>query len=113
MITHEIDATNQSLGRLSTKIATMLRGKDTAAYEPSVLPKIEVVVTNIDKIDFKGTKFDTKKYFHYSGYPSGMKERSLEVMWQKNPQFVVRHSVHGMLPKNKSRDKIIKNLKFK
>jgi large subunit ribosomal protein L13 len=113
MTTYEIDATNQSVGRLSTKIATILRGKHLASYEPRLLPQFEVVVTNLDKVKFTGSKTKTKKYFHYSGYPGGMKTKVLDTVWDKNPKFVLRQSVYRMLPVNRTRDKIIKNLKFK
>jgi len=109
----EIDATNQSLGRLSSKAAAMLRGKHLASFQPHILPEIEVVITNIDKIKFTGTKYETKKFFHYSGYPGGLKERTLGIEWEKKPNEVIRHTVYRMLPVNRMRDKIIKHLKFK
>lgn len=110
---YEIDASNQSLGRLASKIATVLRGKHTPAYKPHVLPDFEVVVSNLDKVKFTGAKFKNKIYFKYSGYPGGMKERTLERLWNQNPQRILRQSVYRMLPTNRTRDKIIKNLKFK
>jgi large subunit ribosomal protein L13 len=113
MTTYEIDATNQSVGRLSTKIATILRGKHLASYEPRLLPEFEVVVTNLNKAKFTGSKLKTKEYFHYSGYPGGMKTKVLGDLWAKKPQFVLRQSVYRMLPTNRTRDKIIRNLKFK
>ncbi|MBX4211275.1 MAG: 50S ribosomal protein L13 [Candidatus Yanofskybacteria bacterium] len=112
MKTHTVDATNQSLGRLSTKVATLLRGKDSASYEPNKLPEVEVVIENIDKIRFAGTKAETKVYYRYSGYPGGMHSRTLEQRWAKHPKEVVRESIYGMLPKNKLRSRMIKNLKF-
>lgn len=110
---YEIDATNQSLGRLATQIATVLRGKNTAAYEPSRVPDIEVVVSNIDKIKFTGAKKETKKYHHYSGFPGGMHTKTLGEFWAKRPKEVVRLSVYRMLPKNRIRDRIITHLKFR
>lgn len=109
----EIDATNQSLGRLCSKIAMTLRGKHLASFQPHILPQIEVVISNIDKIKFTGTKYETKKFFHYSGYPGGLKERTLGIEWEKKPREVLRHTVYRMLPVNRMRDKIIKHLKFK
>jgi len=109
---HEVDATNQSLGRLATKIATLLRGKNTAAYTPEKFADVEVVVRNIDKIRFAGTKATTKIYHHYSGFPGGMHSRTLEQRWAKHPREVVRDSVYGMLPKNKLRDRMMTKLKF-
>jgi len=107
-----IDATNQSLGRLASHIAVVLRGKHLPSYEPHILPKIEVLIKNIDKIKFLGTKMKGKRYHHYSGYPGGLKTRKLADLWEKKPGFVVRQSVYRMLPKNKLRSKIIRNLKF-
>lgn len=113
MIKIEIDATNQTLGRLASKIAVVLRGKDKASYKPEVLPEIEVSVKNADKVKFTGSKFSTKTYYHYSGYHSGIRARKLSELWATRPTHVIKECVYRMLPKNKTRDKIIKNLKFK
>ncbi len=109
---YELDATNQTIGRLATQISTLLRGKNLASYAPNIMPRSEVTVKNIDKIKFTGSKFQKKVFYHYSGYHGGLKERKLSGLWAQNPKLVVRKSVYGMLPKNKLRDKIIKNLKF-
>ena len=109
----ELDATNQTLGRLASKIAIILRGKNLATYEPSKLPKSQVVLKNINKIQFTGLKFQDKKYYHYSGYHSGIKATKLSELWKMRPEYVIRKTVYNMLPKNKLRDKIIKNLNFK
>jgi large subunit ribosomal protein L13 len=113
MTTYQIDAANQSLGRVASEAAQALRGKHLPSFEPSKLPTIEVVITNIDKIKFTGQKMDQKVYYHYSGYHGGMKERKLSILWESKPKEVVRMAIYRMLPKNKSRDKIIKNLKIK
>ncbi|KKT50524.1 MAG: 50S ribosomal protein L13 [Candidatus Yanofskybacteria bacterium GW2011_GWA1_44_21] len=107
-----IDATNQTLGRLATKIATTLRGKHLASFEPNQMPGIIVKITNYDKIRFTGQKLRQKEYYHYSGYHSGLKTRKLGELWISRPTEVIRMSVYRMLPKNKMRDKLIKNLKF-
>lgn len=107
----EIDATNQSLGRLSSQIAVLLRGKDQPGYEPRVTPEVEVTVKNLDKVKFTGSKLKTKMYHRYSGYHSGIKSRTLEEAWRINPAEVLRLSVYRMLPANKTRDKIMNNLK--
>lgn len=109
---HEIDASNQSLGRVASKVATLLRGKDSAAYEPNINPHAQVIVKNINKIKFTGNKMETKVYHQYSGYPGGMKDRTLKMEWDKHPKEVVRKAVYRMLPVNRMRDKIIRNLKF-
>ncbi len=111
--TYDIDAANQSLGRLASRIATVLRGKHTAAYDPSKPATIEVVVSNLDKIKFTGVKLKEKIYYRHSGYPGGLKARTLGELWAARPQFVLRHVVYRMLPKNRLRDRVIKNLKFK
>ncbi len=112
MTTIELNATDQSLGRLASNIAVLLRGKHLPAYRPERLPDITVVVSNIDKIKFTGNKKETKLYHRYSGYPGGLRTRSLGDLWERKPKEVVRQSVYRMLPKNRMRDVVIKNLKF-
>jgi len=109
---YEIDATNQTLGRLASKVAFILRGKNLASYRPEEMPQNEVVLKNIDKLRFTGLKFKKKIYYKYSGYHGGIKARTLEELWEKKPDYVIKQSVYNMLPDNKLRDKIIKNLKF-
>ena len=112
-MTHiEIDATNETLGRLASKIAVLLRGKNLASYQPEVLPEVVVTVKNPEKVRFTGSKFANKTYYHYSGYHSGIRARKLSELWATRPTHVIRECVYRMLPKNKTRDKIIKNLKF-
>jgi len=111
-MTYELDATNQSLGRLASKVAIILREKNLASYTPNKLPTSEVVVKNLKNAKFTGNKFDQVKYYHYSGYHSGIKARSLKELWEKKPEEVLRKMVYTMLPTNRTRDKIIKNLKF-
>ncbi len=109
---YEIDATNQTLGRLASKVAYILRGKNLASYKPEETPTNEVILKNTDKIRFTGLKFKNKVYYKYTGYHGGIKSRTLGELWEKKPEYVIRQSVYNMLPKNKLRDKIIKNLKF-
>ena len=112
MTKYELDATNQSLGRLASKIAILLRGKNLASYTPNKLPTSEVTIKNLKGAKFTGDKFNQVKYYHYSGYHSGIKARSLAELWEKKPEEVLRKMVYRMLPANRTRDKIIKNLKF-
>ena len=112
MTTYNIDATNQSLGRLATRIATLLRGKDRASYQPNLIPDVEVMVLNLTKAKFTGNKKNTKKYHRYSGYPGGLYTRTLQEAWSREPREVMRKVVYRMLPINRSRDKIISHLKF-
>jgi large subunit ribosomal protein L13 len=107
----EVDASNQSLGRLASRIAVLLRGKHLASYQPNVLPQIEVDVKNLKKVKFTGNKLKNKIYYRYSGYHSGIKARTLEERWEKDPSEVLKYSVYRMLPDNKTRNKIIRNLK--
>lgn len=108
----EIDATNQTLGRLASKVATILRGKNLPSYQPNELPDNEVIIKNLKGVRFTGKKFNQKKYYHYSGYHSGIKARKLSELWESKPEHVLRGMVYSMLPVNRTRDKIIKNLKF-
>ncbi|MBP6886125.1 MAG: 50S ribosomal protein L13 [Candidatus Pacebacteria bacterium] len=109
----EIDATNQSLGRMATKIAMVLRGKDAASWTPNIIPDIQVVVHNLDKIIFKGTKAASKVYYTHSGFPGGMKERTLEEAWSRDKNQVLRKVVRGMLPENRQRDILLNHIVIK
>lgn len=107
-----MDATNESLGRLASKTALILRGKTIPSYTPNKMPETEVVITNLRKAKFTGNKLKQKKYHHYSGYHSGIKTRSLDELWKSKPEHVFREMVLRMLPDNRQRKVIIKNLKF-
>jgi large subunit ribosomal protein L13 len=108
--TVEMDATDQSLGRLASKIAMVLRGKDKAAYEPRIMPGVQVIVHNLDKIVFKGTKAQSTVYYRHSGFPGGLHEKTLEEKWAKNPKEVLRLAVRGMLPENRQRNQLLGNI---
>jgi len=110
---HNIDAKGQSLGRLATKIAVLLRGKNKVTYNPRELPNEKVVILNIKEIKFTGKKYDDKIYYHYSGYPGGLKSRTMKAIFEKDPKKILRLAVYRMLPDNRQRDKIIKNLEVK
>ncbi|MDP3731028.1 MAG: 50S ribosomal protein L13 [bacterium] len=110
---HQIDATNQIFGRLASKVAVILRGKTRASFDPSVTPKEKVLVFNIKQLQFSGKKMSQKEYNHYSGYPGGIRTRYLEEEWVKNPSKIFKMTVYNMLPQNRLRDKIIKNLTVK
>ncbi len=96
-----IDATNQRLGRLASQIAFLLMGKHRPDWSPHRSSEDHVVVINADKIMVSGNKIKDKHYRRHSGYPGGLKSRSLEQMLQQHPQFVLEHAVQGMLPKNR------------
>ena len=96
-----VDADGQILGRLATQIADRLRGKGKPGYTPHVDTGDFVVVVNADKIAVTGSKLDSKMYYRHSGYPGGLKQRSLREQLERRPTEVIRKAVKGMLPKNK------------
>ena len=102
-----VDATNQSLGRLASRIAILLRGKHLPGYQPHITPEVEVSVKNLKKVKFTGKKLQNKIYYRYSGYHSGIKSRTLGQRWEKDPAEVLKYSVYRMLPDNKTRAKMI------
>jgi len=106
-----IDAKDQVLGRLATKCARVIRGKEKPVFTPNMDAGDFVVVINADKIKLTGKRDLQKEYFSHSGYPGGVKIRTFSEMMTKNPAFVVEHAVKGMLPKNRLGRKLIKKLK--
>jgi len=107
-----IDAEGEILGRLAVKIANVLRGKNKPEYTPHIDSGDSVIVINADKIIFKGNnKLTDKKYYHHTSYANGLKEESLENLFERSPEKVIVKAVRGMLPKNKMRDPITKKLK--
>ena len=96
-----VDAEGQTLGRLATRIADALRGKDKPTYTPHVDTGDFVVVVNADKIHVTGNKLDDKKYYRHSGYPGGLKTRTLREQLDRRPTEVIRKAVRGMLPRNR------------
>ena len=105
-----IDANAEILGRLSSKIAFILRGKHKANFTPHVDCGDNVIVINADKVRFTGNKFTEKEYVSYTGYPGGQRFISPKELMAKHPTRVVEKAVRGMLPKNKLGNKIFKNL---
>jgi len=96
-----VDARGKTLGRLATQIADMLRGKRKPEYTPHVDTGDFVIVVNAEKIAVTGSKLDTKIYYRHSGYPGGIKQRTLREQLDRRPTEVIRKAVKGMLPKNK------------
>lgn len=96
-----IDAEDQVVGRMCTKIASVLRGKHKPSYTPHIDTGDNVIVINADKVKFTGQKWDQKEYQRYSGYPGGQKSRTAKEAMEKKPFFIVENAVRGMLPKNK------------
>ena len=94
-----VDAADQTLGRLASEIAKVLRGKNKPTYTPHIDTGDYVIVVNADKIKVSGKKLDQKIYYHHSDYVGGMKETTLKEMMEKKPERVIELAVKGMLPK--------------
>ena len=107
-----VDATGQTLGRLATQIADLLRGKRKPTYTPHCDVGDFVVVINAEKISVTGNKRADKKYYRHSGYPGGLKTRTLGEMLERRPEEVLRLAVKGMLPRNRLARKQITKLKI-
>jgi len=106
-----VDADGQVLGRLATRVARLLIGKDKANYTPNLDCGDHVIVINAERVRLTGNKLDQKIYRHHSGYPGGLKEISVRALMQRRPEEVVREAVVGMLPKNKLRARRAKKLR--
>jgi large subunit ribosomal protein L13 len=107
-----VDADGQTLGRLATRIADTLRGKDKAQYTPHVDTGDFVVVVNAEKVLVTGNKLDQKRYYRHSGYPGGLRSRTLREQLERRPTEVIRKAVKGMLPKNRLARQQINKLKI-
>ena len=105
-----IDATDVVLGRMSTEIANILRGKNKPQYAPNVDMGDYVIVVNAEKVAVTGKKLGQKMYYHHSGYTGGLKETRLDKMLETHPERVIEHAVKGMLPKNALGRKMLKKL---
>ena len=106
-----VDAQDKVLGRLATKVARIIRGKNKAIFTPNNDTGDFVVVINAEKVKFTGKRQTLKTYSHHSGYPGGLKTQSLQEMMSKKPEFVVQNAVQGMLPKTRLGKQLIKKLK--
>ncbi|MGK5091356.1 50S ribosomal protein L13 [Deltaproteobacteria bacterium TL4] len=107
-----VDADGMTLGRLSTRIATVLRGKHKPIYTPHVDTGDFVIVVNADKITMTGNKAQGKLYFHHTGYPGGIKQARASELLQKNPTMVVYKAVKGMMAKNALNRNALRRLKL-
>ena len=96
-----IDATDKNLGRLASKVATILKGKHKVTFTPHVDCGDYVIVINAEKINLTGTKLDKKVYYNHSGYPGGLRERTAAVMKEEYPEEMVERAIKGMLPKGR------------
>ncbi len=106
-----VDASNQVLGRLATRIATLLRGKHKPEFTPHLDAGDFVVVVNAKRVAVTGRKLEDKVYYRHSGHPGGIKSETLRERLDKNPERVIRAAVWGMLPKNRLGRQLLRKLK--
>lgn len=106
-----IDASDKVLGRLATKVADRIRGKDKPTFTPHTDGGDYVIVINAENIKVTGNKFNDKKYYKHSLYPGGLKTKTFREVMEKNPERIIEDAVKGMLPKNKLGKSMIKKLK--
>lgn len=106
-----VDAKDAVLGRLATKIATYIRGKNKAIFTPNVDTGDFIIVVNADKIKLTGNKLTDKVYYHHSGYIGGIKGETAQELLDKKPEKIIEKAVWGMLPKNRLGRAMIKKLK--
>lgn len=105
-----VDGTNQTVGRLASKIAAVLRGKNKAYYTPHVDCGDNVIIINAERVLLTGNKFHDKVYMNYTGYPGGQKKEAAEDLIKRRPEVLMERAVKGMLPKNKLGRKMVKKL---
>jgi large subunit ribosomal protein L13 len=106
-----VDAENQTVGRLSSQVAKVLRGKHKTCFTPHADCGDNVIVINAEKVSFSGTKLENKEYVRYSGYPGGQKFTSAQEMLEKHPERLIEKAIKGMLPKNTLGRALYRNLK--
>lgn len=106
-----IDATDKTLGRLATEVATLLRGKHKPIYTPHVDTGDHVIIINAEKIRLTGRKLQQKEYTYHTGYPGGLKRVTYEKLLQTKPERAIEVAVKGMIPHNKLGDQMFKKLK--
>ena len=106
-----LDVTDMVLGRVATKIADRIRGKDKPTFTPHTDGGDYVIVINAEKIKVTGSKYENKKYYSHSLYPGGLKTKTFKELVDKNPERIIEEAVKGMLPKNKLGKAIFKKLK--
>jgi large subunit ribosomal protein L13 len=106
-----VDAAGKRLGRVAVKVASILRGKHKPIYTPHQEVGDYVIIINADKIVVTGTKRKTKMYYHYSGYPGGLRAETFEKVIARKPTYPLEEAIRGMLPKNRLGRKLFKNVK--
>jgi large subunit ribosomal protein L13 len=106
-----VDAADQTLGRLASRIASVLEGKHKPSYSPHLDTGDHVIVVNAEKVRVTGNKLLQKRYYRHSGYPGGFREESLEALLARKPELVIERAVKGMLPQNRLGRAMFKKLK--
>lgn len=106
-----VDAEGQTLGRLASKVAKLLRGKHKPNFTPHVDCGDNVVIVNAEKINLSGNKWEEKTYTRYTGYPGGQRSQTAQEIKDKYPERIIEKSVKGMLPKNKLGAELFRNLR--
>ncbi|MFH1188483.1 MAG: 50S ribosomal protein L13 [bacterium] len=109
---YKVDAKNRPVGRIASEIAILLQGKATPLYNPKDSGDVRVFVSNIENIKVTGKKAKQKVYYHHTGYIGHLKEKTYQEAFDKNPEWVLRNAVKGMLPKNKLLSVRMKQLVF-
>lgn len=108
---HIVDADGMVVGRLATRIAMILRGKNKPVFTPHVDTGDFVIIVNADKVRFTGNKLEKKTYYRHSGYPGGIKQKTAGDIMKKTPERILMSAVRGMLPKNRLGRQQLKKLK--
>ena len=106
-----VDAKGKNLGRLASRIARVLLGKEKPEFTPGVDVGDYVVVVNAEKVKVTGNKLDEKRYYRHSGYPGGLKSLTMRQQLDQRPEYVIERAVWGMIPRNRYGRKVIKKLK--
>ena len=106
-----VDASEQNLGRMCSKVAKILRGKHKPSFTPHIACGDNVVIINASKINLTGKKWTDKEYISYTGYPGGQRVKTAQQIFDKNPSILIEKAIKGMLPKNKLGAAIFRNLR--
>jgi large subunit ribosomal protein L13 len=105
-----VDAENEAVGRLASKVAYILRGKHKTDFTPHVDAGDNVIIINAEKVKFSGKKIDDKEYVRYTGYPGGQRFATPKELLAKHPERILEYAIHGMLPKTKLGDQLRRNV---
>jgi len=107
---HTIDAKGKKLGRLATEVATLLQGKNDPSYQPNKVGDTKVVLKNIKDIEISGDKANQKVYYKHAGKLGHLKKKRYSDVFENDPEWIIRHAVRLMLPKNRLRKERLRNL---